>query len=242
MRKTKYSMIQDYIIEEISKKRLMVGDQIPTEVELTEIFKVSRQTISKALQNLSKDGYITRTPGKGSFVSLPSVHKSIRFHNSFTKDLESIGIKAGSKLLKYEQVMAHEIPLIANELDLDSNDYVHFFVRLRTGDDKPFALSYTYISSKVVPEIDVSVLSSSLLQYLNSLNIYPSRAIYELSSCSPTDYQAKVLGIDQKTSLLLNKHVTYDQQNRPFEYIETYYIGSKYSYNIEVKLESPNAE
>ncbi len=44
------------------------GSILPTEAELSETFFVSRITIQKAMQILKKDGYISRTPGRGTFV------------------------------------------------------------------------------------------------------------------------------------------------------------------------------
>lgn len=44
--------------------------QIPTEAELQQIYGVSRITVKKALELLSKDGIIQRFPGRGTFVNL----------------------------------------------------------------------------------------------------------------------------------------------------------------------------
>ena len=42
------------------------GDKLPTESSLSERFGVSRQTIRKALNDLSKDNLITSVQGSGS--------------------------------------------------------------------------------------------------------------------------------------------------------------------------------
>ena len=42
--------------------------ELPTEQELGERYKVSRNTVRLALGLLSNEGIITRTPGRGTFV------------------------------------------------------------------------------------------------------------------------------------------------------------------------------
>ncbi|MDO9542416.1 MAG: substrate-binding domain-containing protein [Kiritimatiellia bacterium] len=49
--------------------RLAPGDRLPTEMELCELFQVSRMTASRALNDLAKDNWVTRVRGKGTFVS-----------------------------------------------------------------------------------------------------------------------------------------------------------------------------
>lgn len=63
-----YMQIQEYFIEQITKKHLNPHDKIPSEIELMEKFHVSRITVVNALSNLAKDGWIYRVPGRGSFV------------------------------------------------------------------------------------------------------------------------------------------------------------------------------
>ena len=44
------------------------GYRIPTEMELCDQYGVSRVTIRRALDGLVRQGYISRTRGRGSFV------------------------------------------------------------------------------------------------------------------------------------------------------------------------------
>jgi GntR family transcriptional regulator of arabinose operon len=66
---TLYKTVFDYIVDGIRKGIYKSNTQIPTEMELVDLFKVSRPTVNKALNELNKQGVIYRIPGKGSFVS-----------------------------------------------------------------------------------------------------------------------------------------------------------------------------
>ncbi|WP_058304700.1 GntR family transcriptional regulator [Gorillibacterium timonense] len=68
-----YMQIQDYFKDQIKNGQLQTGDKIPAEKELMERFDVSRITVANALVQLAKDGWIYRIPGRGSFVSEPTL-------------------------------------------------------------------------------------------------------------------------------------------------------------------------
>ncbi|NPE31859.1 FadR family transcriptional regulator [Methanococcoides sp. SA1] len=56
------------IEQAIREKKFQVGEKLPTEKELCEMFGVSRTAIREALQMLSAQGLINVHKGKGSFV------------------------------------------------------------------------------------------------------------------------------------------------------------------------------
>lgn len=64
-----YQQIYNYYHERIKTGVLKMNDQIPTEKELMEKFFVSRITAKNAINKLQEDGYVTRIPGKGTFVN-----------------------------------------------------------------------------------------------------------------------------------------------------------------------------
>ena len=52
-----------------------------------------------------------------------------------------------------------------------------------------------------------------------------------MSAHLPSESQKKLLGVGN-VALLLNEHITYDEQRHPYEYIKTYYISSQYAYTF----------
>lgn len=64
-----YQQIYNYFYDRIKTGVLKKNDQIPTERELMESFIVSRITVKNAINKLQEDGYVTRIPGKGTFVN-----------------------------------------------------------------------------------------------------------------------------------------------------------------------------
>lgn len=64
-----YLQIQEHFKQLIQLGAMEENDKFPTEKQLMEQFGVSRMTVSNALTQLAKDGWIYRIPGRGSFVS-----------------------------------------------------------------------------------------------------------------------------------------------------------------------------
>ncbi len=234
--KAKYQIIEDYVIEEIKNKHLKPGDQIETEMQLSQRFGIGRLTVNRALINLANAGYITRIPGKGSFVQQATISKNlITSKGSFSEDMRSIGLKPGSRLIEYRLVTGKEAPEAAGFLRLGPEQRMHYFVRVRTGDDTPIAVSYTYLSAELIPVLDVRALDGSLNEYLRSIGIDSSGgAEYKMSAHLPTERQKELLGVDE-AALLRNAHVTYNADDVPYEYVETYYLCTRYEYTFSTR-------
>lgn len=68
-----YRRIVDQITEGILTGRIQPGDRLPTEAELAEQFGVSRTVVREATQALRAQGLVEITPGRGTFVTQPTV-------------------------------------------------------------------------------------------------------------------------------------------------------------------------
>lgn len=235
----KYKQVEDYIKKQISDSELRPGEQIPTEDQIADHFNFSRMTVNKALVNLSDQGYIKRIPGRGSFVSAPRIEKSVKTNTSFTEDMKQIGLKAGSKLIKYEVLKAGSVPDVMEKLKLSKNDYIHYFIRLRTGDDIPIGISYTYISANVIPAIDIAALTGSFYDFIDKLGIVRSMIDLEVKAVKSLDEYQDLLNIGDSVILSVS-HVTFcniDEIDVPFEYIVTHFNSDYYIYRESMKFD-----
>lgn len=61
--------VYEQMIEKILDGTWEVGSKLPSEKELTELFKVSRVSIRSSIQKLRDLGIVTTSQGKGSFIS-----------------------------------------------------------------------------------------------------------------------------------------------------------------------------
>lgn len=230
-KQAKYIEIESYIKNQINSKLINVDDKLPTEKELSALFATSILTVNKAMKNLENAGYLKRIQGKGSFVKERTIiQKHIGTFDSFTDSMKRQNKTAGSILIDYRMIKAKDIPDIATKLNCKDNDFIHYFERIRTGDVEKVALSYTYIPYKIISMIDIEVLNYSLHDYLFEQGITMEHYDIEIISQMPEKQQKKLLEIGD-VPLLVNKMTLYDSVNKPFEYVETYYIGSRFTYS-----------
>lgn len=230
-KQAKYLMIIDYYINKIKSGELKPGDQIPNEVDLCSTFSSSRMTINKALTELSVKGYITRIQGKGSFISNEYMQKIskpfIKTSNSFTDDITLANMIPKTELIDYRIMKGKDVPEVMNTLNIDEDDYVHFFIRKRFADDRLIALSYTYINYKILSHIDIKALDGSFNEYVNKIGINRSYGYTEISACLPDAYQEKIIGTSHIA--LLKQTIGWNVNDEPFEITHHYYIGDCYT-------------
>ena len=73
-----YEDIVAQISDLIAHGRLKSGDQLPSERELSETFKVSRASVREAIRALESMGLLQSRAGDGTFVSAPSIESLIQ--------------------------------------------------------------------------------------------------------------------------------------------------------------------
>ena len=64
-----YEQLYRRVTALVVKRQLMPGDKLPSVRELAKSLGVNPNTVSKAFQNLERDGVIYSLPGRGSFIS-----------------------------------------------------------------------------------------------------------------------------------------------------------------------------
>ncbi|GMA65222.1 GntR family transcriptional regulator [Alicyclobacillus fastidiosus] len=65
----KYMQLKEEVVSWVKTGRYPPGAQLPTELELAELFNVSRQTVRQALADLVREQLLSRVQGRGTFVA-----------------------------------------------------------------------------------------------------------------------------------------------------------------------------
>lgn len=228
---SKKQVIENYLLTEIDNGNFKIGDKIPSELELAKMFSFGRQTVHSALSDLALMGIIERTPGKGSFVSRHPVNRNIQKKKSFTEDMESVGMIPGSKLLEFKIIKAKDVPEVAKELKISLQESVYFLIRLRSGNNTPIALQYTYIPTRFIENFDLSVLDKSLEAYTETLGYEITGFLTRLRAVEGSEEQLSTL--QTKNRALLNSiSIRYIQDTIPFHYTSSFYRSDLYEYTF----------
>ena len=228
----KYTQIDDYLINRIKSKELIVGEQIEPDKVLAKKFDVSELTVNKAFTNLANRGYLKRIKGRGTFVEsyMGNDNSSSMKHSSLSENIRRRGLTPGSKLLEYKICNAEEFPKVQQELNLQKNDLLHYFVRLRTANDIPICLSYSYMPTKLVPYIDINILNNgSLWDFLGSQGFEGTRRCYFTEKIVyANQFQAEQLQVEINHPLFFDHHYSVIKTGEAFNYIDNYYVSERY--------------
>ena len=75
----------------------------------------------------------------------------------------------------------------------------------------------------------------SIYEILESeYGILPHHSQQKLEAVSATDYEAKLLGVDSGSALMLERRVAYDKDDLPFEYGHDLYRGDRFQFVTEI--------
>jgi GntR family transcriptional regulator len=144
-----YHQIENDLRERIRSGLWTPGQRIPGEPELTRLYGASRITIRQALDNLEREGLISREPGRGSFVRDPTITAGPRRLTSFTQELRARGLDPSSRVLSIAEVPADA--QVAEHLDLPAGALVVRLERLRLGDGDALGIQTAHLPADLFP-------------------------------------------------------------------------------------------
>ncbi len=232
----KYLQISSWLKELIQTGRYKEGERLPSEIELSKLCEVNRNTLRQAISELAAEGLLRREKGKGTFVSLsksvPLKHKLERI-SSFRDDLNEIGIKENTILLKQEIENAPDH--VAKALILGADSKVIVIRRLRMGNSLPLVYEESYLPSEMFNDILDMDLTGSMYKILSEqFDVVLARSDQTLRAVNLTKQIAKLFGLPKNSAGLYSESVTYNDHNIPIEVLCAYYRGDKYVFEVEL--------
>ncbi|MBB2909340.1 GntR family transcriptional regulator [Streptosporangium becharense] len=81
-----WQQITDQIRADINAGRYPAGDLMPREVDLAQVYKVSKDTIHKALAHLETEGLVVQTQGRGTLVRAHRRRQRVTLDSTVRRD------------------------------------------------------------------------------------------------------------------------------------------------------------
>lgn len=233
-----YYQLMQVLRRRVEEGEWKPGDLIPSERELSETYGVSRMTVRQALAELVDDGLLRRAQGRGTFVAKPKIRKRLSRLTSFTEEMRTRGKRASAQILRLEVVPAK--PRVADVLQIDSDQPITLIERLRLADGEPVGIECSHISFEGCEAILREDLSGSLYRLLRErFGLVPTRAREEMEAGACRSREARILKIPRRAPVLRIRRRTLDQDQRPFEYVESVYRGDNYVLSVELVAGEP---
>ncbi|WP_076757189.1 GntR family transcriptional regulator [Edaphobacillus lindanitolerans] len=228
-----------YQIKENLKAKILSGDwevgqQIPTEKELAAQFKVSTITVKRAVHELVAEGMLYRRSGKGTFVirqEEQSLSKLVTLKNEAWEDHHHPHNLIRFTIDKTEQG-------VRPKLELNGNEKVYSIHRVKTENDIPLAIEFSYLPVSPFPDLTIEMLENQLLYNLitEHYQIELGKAKVYFSSIAATQYEAELLQVPLGEHLLMLERCTAAKDGRILEYSKFILKDTQSKYFLEIEL------
>ena len=232
----KYLQISTWLQELIQTGRYKAGDKLPSEVELSKMCGVNRNTLRQAIAELTSAGLLRKEKGTGTFVSSPApnglIHKLERI-SSFRDMLGQSGIKARTKIIDKRIEIAEDH--VAGTLFLGSSKKVIVVERVRAGNGTPYIYEESYLPADMFRDILDLDLTGSMYDLISEhFSIVLARSKQTISAVNLIPKIANILNVAANSAAIFSESLTFDNKSMPIELLYSYYRGDKYTLEIEL--------
>lgn len=235
----RYLRIRLDLMQKIQSGEWPENSLIPTEMELSKHYGVSRGTIRKAIESLVEEKYLIRKQGFGTTVYQ---NKESKMHftlvQSLTNEMIEMGIKLNTLDIELRTIPSDQH--LASIFGIDEGSKVYNLQRVR-GISFPILYSNSYLLPVIDLPKDINILKKSLYQYLADNNIVFTRFQESVSAMLSTEELAEKLDVEVNTPLLKRVRCSYNAEKTMLEYTITYYVAAYYEYRSEINYNSNNS-
>lgn len=229
----KYKAIVKEIEDQIRRGVLKPYDSLPTVVELTKRYHVSRSTIGEVMDELEKRGLVSRKRGSGVYVKKVPVKSVERPLNTVTPSanagLDLSGDMPTCKVHEFTIVKPDEE--IMRELGLHEHSFTYYVVRSHQHEGKLLDIQYIYYPVEIFRDIRLTSAETSIHSWIEeSYEVTPDSYHKTLRAIMPEQSECELLGIDPGMPMLEVVQVGFLDDGRPFEYLISRYPGSYAEY------------
>jgi GntR family transcriptional regulator len=225
----KYRQVKNQLVAELHD--IPLGRPIPPERALADQFAVARSTIRKAIAELTAEGRLLRTHGKGTFVTEPQQAQRLPLSmTSYTEYMRGHGRVPSSRLLELRAVPADEE--LAQRLAVQPGSRVLRIGRLRLADGLPVMAETTHISLVRFPGLRKYLTpDASLHQILAArFGVELPGAEKSLETVLAGPAEARLLDAQVGQPMLLIRRQSFDAHHRPVEWARSILRGDRYKF------------
>lgn len=229
MTEPKYRQVKKQLVAELSG--IPLGRPIPPERELAGQFAVARSTIRKAIAELTAEGRLLRTHGKGTFVTEPQQAQRLPLGmTSYTEYMRGHGRVPSSRLLELATVAADAE--LAQRLAVTPGSRVLRIGRLRLADGLPVMVETTHLSLVRFPGLRRYLTpEASLHQILAArFGVELPGAEKSLETVLAGPAEAHLLDAQVGQPMLLISRQSLDAHGRPVEWARSILRGDRYKF------------
>jgi GntR family transcriptional regulator len=227
-----YFQIVNVLESRIHSGRYPPGSRLGTEKELALEFGVSRITVQRALDALTRDGLIQRQRARGTFVS-PTLRPRSRVElYGFLDDVILMGALGETREVELDELAASE--LVATRLSVRVGTHVTRVRRLRANQGRLNTWVVDYLPLDVGRHLSLAELRThSIIQLIDQLPGFRLERGHQFISAQPAGRQvAANLLVAIGTPILLVERDLQTASGRTVNYAQFHYLGLPQSVRV----------
>ncbi|MBX7234118.1 MAG: GntR family transcriptional regulator [Caldilineales bacterium] len=147
-----YLQIKEWMRQQITSGAWPRSFKLRPEVDLADEMEVSRGTMRKAIEELTEEGLLTRTHGRGTFVASEVLEQALADRMiTFSEDLISRGIPFTTHV--FAATLTQATPRLAAKLGLEAGQEIFLLKRMRMVEGEALVASHSYVVHQHCPGI-----------------------------------------------------------------------------------------
>jgi GntR family transcriptional regulator len=233
-----HHQIKVAVLQGIEQGWLRPGSQLPRERHLAEALGVSLAPVRQAMVDLTKEGYVDRTRGKGTFVRERKMVEKIQILGSFHGSMRQQGLAPRVRVLTSTVEVAPDH--VCEALRLRGRREAWCLRRLAVLDDVPVAALTAWLPARFQKGMSGHDLGEGslydALAAVHDLEMTSADNLVEVGRAGLDD--ADLLELTPGSPLLEVTGVTRDQKDRPVEYSRVLYRPEHFRFAIESRRDT----
>lgn len=227
---TLQEQLHDELFEQIQSGKYQPGDRIPSEMQLSQMYDISRVTVRNAIQQLVDENILVKRHGKGTFVKVAVHTEGVFTGGSFTDTCLRMNATPSTTIVECK---INKIDKEIASYFQDQPSHCIEIKRIRFVDKDPCIIEVDYFPTKYDFLLTNDLKNLSLLKFVSSQTglkpsnfedhftiVYANKEFAEFLNCTIgtplLEVQQRVLTLDD-TTIYVNKQ---------------YILTSKYIYAV----------
>ncbi|MGD7705111.1 GntR family transcriptional regulator [Microlunatus sp. Y2014] len=237
--------LQSQLLAELRKdlSRHAVGARLPTEVELTERYQVSRTTVRNAIQVLVDEGRVVRQQGRGSFVAEPRISRPLDKVWALVESFTAHDLDPESSLRAFDWIDADDAERLGlPEVTLPPTGALHV-QRVYRVHAAPVAVADAYLPGEIGQQITrADVEAHPTFQVIeDKFGPILHHARLTVRSRAATEQVAALLDVEVGTPLLVLHRWLHRDDDRLAQFVVYHLVAELFEFTLEPQVDPPHA-
>ena len=219
-------------LESELERRLHEGEfdegMFPTDLQLGEVYGVSRHTVREAIRHLNRTGILRRERGRGTVVDRAEFEQPLGALYSLYESIESSGVEQRSTVVELSRVVD---AVAAERLGLDADAPLLYLERIRHAGPDPLAIDRAWLPFELAGVLLDSDFSHTALydELERRCGVRPTQGWERIAPTNPSTTDRERLGMRRgEAAFFLERHSEHD--GTPIEWRTTTIRGDRYRF------------